>query len=202
MASKASSSASQTQTLSSTSDQRVSLTLAFLKALGMDRHVPQIFDTNGIYSNLFGSFLKVDDIKRGRISCTIAIKPPIAVSPFFHSSFILSCYALFAPTTQIGKKKARACKLLIIQSLNQVLHKMLYILELQHCFCVLQLRKLEPKFSRLCFFIFYEMGMWKLLIICKIYNNFWTNDFIFLSNLTSWCYFQIIMLLLLMQSIN
>ncbi|BAT83784.1 hypothetical protein VIGAN_04100700 [Vigna angularis var. angularis] len=78
MASKASSSASQTQTLSSTSDQRVSLTLAFLKALGMDRHVPQIFDTRGIYSNLFRSFLKVDDIKRGRISCTIAIKSPIA----------------------------------------------------------------------------------------------------------------------------
>ncbi|XP_047162269.1 uncharacterized protein LOC124832176 [Vigna umbellata] len=78
MASKASSSASQTQTLSSTSDQRVSLTLAFLKALGMDRHVPQIFDTRGIYSNLFRSFPKVDDIKRGRISCTIAIKSPIA----------------------------------------------------------------------------------------------------------------------------
>jgi len=122
MASKASSSASQTHALSSISDQRVSLTLAFLKALGMERPLPQIFDTSGIYSNLFRSFLKVNDIKKGRISCTIAIKLPIAVTPFFPSSFILSfihsCYALFAATTQIGKRKARACKLLIIQSSN------------------------------------------------------------------------------------
>ncbi|KAK7374176.1 hypothetical protein VNO80_07602 [Phaseolus coccineus] len=78
MASKASSSASETQTLSSMSDQHVSLTLDYLKTVGIDRAVPRSFDTSGFYSNLFGSFLKVNDIKRGRISCAISVKLPIA----------------------------------------------------------------------------------------------------------------------------
>ncbi|KAK8466359.1 hypothetical protein PHAVU_008G073300 [Phaseolus vulgaris] len=78
MASKASSSASETQTLSSIPDKHVSLTLDYLKTLGMDRAIPRSFDTSGFYSNFFGSFLKVNDIKRGRISCTISVKLPIA----------------------------------------------------------------------------------------------------------------------------
>lgn len=91
MASKASSSASETQTLSSISDQDVSLTLDYLKSLGMDRAIPQSFEPRGLYSNLFGSFIKVNDIKRGRISCTIAVKPPIAVTPFS----LLHLFSLF-----------------------------------------------------------------------------------------------------------
>ncbi|NP_001238241.1 uncharacterized protein LOC100500191 [Glycine max] len=82
MASKASSSASQTQTLSSISDQKefpqhVSMTRTWLNKLGIDKPIPQSCETRGFYSHFFGSFIKLNDIKRGRISCTIAVKPQI-----------------------------------------------------------------------------------------------------------------------------
>ncbi|RDX60143.1 hypothetical protein CR513_61744 [Mucuna pruriens] len=81
MAKKASS-ASQTQTPSSISDQsvpsHVSQTLTFLKNLGKDKPIPKSCNTSGFYSHFFGSFIKVSDIKRGRIFCTIVVKPPIS----------------------------------------------------------------------------------------------------------------------------
>ncbi|KAK7394854.1 hypothetical protein VNO78_15395 [Psophocarpus tetragonolobus] len=80
MAPKASS-ASQIQTLSSVSDpkdpQYVSLTQTFLKRLGIHKPVPRSCEISGFYSNFFGSFLKVNDIRKGQISCTIVVKPQI-----------------------------------------------------------------------------------------------------------------------------
>ncbi|XP_027338665.1 uncharacterized protein LOC113852555 [Abrus precatorius] len=78
MAERASSaSAAETKTVSSTSDH-VSLTHTFLKRMGMDQPIPQSCYTSGFYSNFFGSFIKVDHIKRGRISSTITVKAPIS----------------------------------------------------------------------------------------------------------------------------
>ncbi|TKY65560.1 putative esterase F42H10.6 [Spatholobus suberectus] len=76
------SSAAQTETPSSIPDQmdpqHVSLTLIFLKKMGIDKPIPQSCDTSGFYSHFFGSFIKVNHIKKGRISCIIAVKPPIS----------------------------------------------------------------------------------------------------------------------------
>ncbi|XP_020219283.1 uncharacterized protein LOC109802357 [Cajanus cajan] len=58
--------------------QNVSRTHTFLKSLGMYKPIPQSCETSGFYSHFFGSFIRVNDIKRGRISCTIAVKPSIS----------------------------------------------------------------------------------------------------------------------------
>ncbi|KAL2330415.1 hypothetical protein Fmac_017996 [Flemingia macrophylla] len=58
--------------------QIVSKTHSFLRSLGIDKPIPQICETRGFYYQFFGSFVRVNDVKRGRISCTIAIKSPIS----------------------------------------------------------------------------------------------------------------------------
>lgn len=72
--------------------QLTSETLNFIGKFGMSKPIPQICNnTTGFYSHFFGTFIKVDLIQRGRISCTLSVKPQISVIPF---SFLLSYYAL------------------------------------------------------------------------------------------------------------
>ncbi|KAK7340172.1 hypothetical protein VNO77_20867 [Canavalia gladiata] len=78
MAAKASSVA-KTQTASSNSyPQHVSLTLALFERFGKYKPIPQSCNYSGFYSHFFGSFIKVNQINRGRISSTIAVKPQIS----------------------------------------------------------------------------------------------------------------------------
>ncbi|KAK7256686.1 hypothetical protein RIF29_30142 [Crotalaria pallida] len=71
---------SQTQTPPSFSNKidplHASHTLDFFRKMGMAQPVPQSCNVTGSFSSLFRSFIKVDHIQRGRISCTVAVKPP------------------------------------------------------------------------------------------------------------------------------
>ncbi|XP_061359307.1 uncharacterized protein LOC133303408 [Gastrolobium bilobum] len=73
--------ASQTETLSICSEmepQHVSATLNFINKMGVAKPIPESCNTTGFYSHFIGSFINVDQIQRGRISCTVAVKPPIS----------------------------------------------------------------------------------------------------------------------------
>ncbi|XP_004492674.1 uncharacterized protein [Cicer arietinum] len=59
--------------------QLTSETLNFIGKFGMSKPIPQICNnTTGFYSHFFGTFIKVDLIQRGRISCTLSVKPQIS----------------------------------------------------------------------------------------------------------------------------
>ncbi|XP_061340186.1 uncharacterized protein LOC133286750 [Gastrolobium bilobum] len=57
--------------------QHASETLHFVNTMGAGIPVPENCNTHGFYSLFLRSFIKVDHIQRGRISCTIVAKPPI-----------------------------------------------------------------------------------------------------------------------------
>nr|AFK36508.1 unknown [Lotus japonicus] len=74
----ASSCASPSLKISSELDPRhASETLTFVTRMGGGVSIPQNCNTNGFYDAFIRSFIKVDHIQRGRISCTIIAKPPI-----------------------------------------------------------------------------------------------------------------------------
>nr|AFK37969.1 unknown [Lotus japonicus] len=58
--------------------QHASNTLVHLRKLGMAQPVPESCNTSGFYSHFYESFIKVDHIQRGRISCTVPVKPAIS----------------------------------------------------------------------------------------------------------------------------
>ena len=66
--------------------RHTSQTLYFVSVMGADTPVPDECNTRGFYSTFLRSFITVDHIQRGRISCTIVAKPPLCVTtqrPFF-----------------------------------------------------------------------------------------------------------------------
>lgn len=58
----------------------VSETLHFVKVMGAGVPVPSNCNTHGFFNAFLRSFIKVDQIQRGRISCTVIAKPPLCVS--------------------------------------------------------------------------------------------------------------------------
>ncbi|KAI4328747.1 hypothetical protein L6164_021080 [Bauhinia variegata] len=61
----------------------VTRTLLFLKRVGMIDPLAEGCNSKGFYSQFIRSFLQVDEIQRGRITCNLAVKPPI--TNFFKS---------------------------------------------------------------------------------------------------------------------
>ncbi|KAK7294986.1 hypothetical protein RJT34_17887 [Clitoria ternatea] len=59
-------------------DGCVSLTMSFLRRRGIEEPVPQSCERDDFYFHFFSNFIKVNHVKRGRISCTIAVKPQIS----------------------------------------------------------------------------------------------------------------------------
>ncbi|XP_059651462.1 uncharacterized protein LOC132299046 [Cornus florida] len=55
-----------------------SVVLGFFNNVGVTKHVPERYDSKHFYSNLIGGLLKVHRIERGRISCLLSVKPPVA----------------------------------------------------------------------------------------------------------------------------
>lgn len=55
----------------------VSETLHFVKVMGAGVPVPSNCNTHGFFNAFLRSFIKVDQIQRGRISCTVIAKPPL-----------------------------------------------------------------------------------------------------------------------------
>lgn len=81
----------------SISDQHISsLTLKYFQRSGMSKLVPQsCSNISGFYSHFFANFIKVNLIKRGRISCTVSVKPQISVTPFSPLFFFLIMHNMF-----------------------------------------------------------------------------------------------------------
>lgn len=61
-------------------------TLRIVNAMGAATPIPANCNARGFYDAFLRSFIKVDHIQRGRISCTVVAKPPICVS-LFHFFF-------------------------------------------------------------------------------------------------------------------
>lgn len=59
--------------------RHVSETLLFVRVMGVGDPVPENCNTTGFFNSFLRNFIKVDQIQRGRISCTISAKPPICV---------------------------------------------------------------------------------------------------------------------------
>ncbi|KAJ1392606.1 Thioesterase domain [Sesbania bispinosa] len=57
--------------------QHASETLLFVSLMGGGVPVPENCNTHAFYDRFFRSFIKVDHIQRGKISCTILAKAPI-----------------------------------------------------------------------------------------------------------------------------
>ncbi|KAK7349550.1 hypothetical protein VNO77_07001 [Canavalia gladiata] len=57
--------------------QHASETLSFVKIMGAATPIPDTYNTRGFFDGFIRSFIKVDHIQRGRISCTIIAKPPV-----------------------------------------------------------------------------------------------------------------------------
>ncbi|XP_028770335.1 acyl-coenzyme A thioesterase 13-like [Neltuma alba] len=55
-----------------------SKTLAAFQIWGLNESLPQTSHANGFFSKFIRSFINVDRVERGRIICTISIKPPIS----------------------------------------------------------------------------------------------------------------------------
>lgn len=67
--------------------KHVSETQLFVKLMGIGAPVPENCNTDGFFDSFLRNFIKVDQIQRGRITCTVVAKPPICVtsfSLFFH----------------------------------------------------------------------------------------------------------------------
>ncbi|CAK8560880.1 unnamed protein product [Lathyrus sativus] len=60
--------------------KHVSETLKFAKLMSFGVPVPENCNTNGFFDSFLRNFIKVDQIKPGRISCTVIAKPPICNS--------------------------------------------------------------------------------------------------------------------------
>ncbi|KAK2353824.1 hypothetical protein P8452_74342 [Trifolium repens] len=57
--------------------KHVAETQLFVKLMSIGAPVPENCNTNGYFDSFIRNFIKVDQIQRGRISCTIVAKPPI-----------------------------------------------------------------------------------------------------------------------------
>ncbi|TKY63863.1 putative esterase F42H10.6 [Spatholobus suberectus] len=57
--------------------RHASQTLRFVDVMGAAIPVPRNCHERGFYDGFLRSFIKVDHIQRGRISCTVVAKPPI-----------------------------------------------------------------------------------------------------------------------------
>ncbi|PNX97466.1 esterase F42H10.6 [Trifolium pratense] len=57
--------------------KHVAETQLFVKLMSIGVPVPENCNTNGYFDSFLRNFIKVDQIQRGRISCTIVAKPPI-----------------------------------------------------------------------------------------------------------------------------
>ncbi|KAI9089916.1 hypothetical protein K1719_028886 [Acacia pycnantha] len=86
MAAKPSPVLPQPRTLSSSTGPKVSpeidplnasKTLAALQISGINESLPQTSHANGFFSEFIRSFINVDRVERGRIICTVSVKPPI-----------------------------------------------------------------------------------------------------------------------------
>jgi acyl-coenzyme A thioesterase 13 len=66
--------------------KHVAETQLFVKLMSIGAPVPENCNTNGYFDSFIRNFIKVDQIQRGRISCTIVAKPPICVTETFSSS--------------------------------------------------------------------------------------------------------------------
>jgi hypothetical protein len=60
--------------------KHVAETQLFVKLMSIGAPVPENCNTNGYFDSFIRNFIKVDQIQRGRISCTIVAKPPICVT--------------------------------------------------------------------------------------------------------------------------
>lgn len=62
------------------SAESISMVSGFLKSMGLfNLNFPPKYDTKDSFSELTRSFLKVQHIHRGKISCIVSVKPPIMV---------------------------------------------------------------------------------------------------------------------------
>ncbi|XP_059651464.1 uncharacterized protein LOC132299047 [Cornus florida] len=83
--------------------------LRFFNRVGMSTHVPQRFDTKHFYSDLIGGLLKVQYLERGRISCLLAVKPP--VTNIYHGlhggavAAVAEMVSIACARTVVGKDK-------------------------------------------------------------------------------------------------
>ncbi|CAK8560883.1 unnamed protein product [Lathyrus sativus] len=57
--------------------KHTSETLLFFKLMGIGKPFPENCNTDGFFDSFLRNFIKVDQIKPGRISCTVVAKPPI-----------------------------------------------------------------------------------------------------------------------------
>ncbi|KAG5009241.1 hypothetical protein AAZX31_07G072600 [Glycine max] len=57
--------------------RHASETLHFVDVMGAATPLPGNCNARGFYDAFYRSFIKVDNIQRGRISCTVVAKPPI-----------------------------------------------------------------------------------------------------------------------------
>ncbi|AET02117.1 putative acyl-CoA hydrolase [Medicago truncatula] len=57
--------------------KHVSETQLFVKLMGIGAPVPENCNTDGFFDSFLRNFIKVDQIQRGRITCTVVAKPPI-----------------------------------------------------------------------------------------------------------------------------
>jgi hypothetical protein len=60
--------------------QHVSAVTNFLRNMGVSDPVPDNCNTKDFYSDLVRGFLKPDRVLRGRVTCILTIKPPVAVT--------------------------------------------------------------------------------------------------------------------------
>lgn len=57
--------------------QYVAQVVTFLENVGLTDPVPEFCNANGFFSDFVRQFLKLDDVQRGRIVCSLSVKPPI-----------------------------------------------------------------------------------------------------------------------------
>ena len=60
--------------------QRVLVVTNFLRNMGVSDPVPDNCNTKDFYSDLVRGVLKPDRVLRGRVTCILTIKPPVAVT--------------------------------------------------------------------------------------------------------------------------
>lgn len=117
MAAKPSSTLPQPEKLSSSTPLKISteidpryasMTLASLESVGLTGSIPRISDTDGFFSAFIRSFLNLDRIQRGRLTCSVLVKPPISVISSillrFYLAVNISLYDLFGDSQNIGNK--------------------------------------------------------------------------------------------------
>ncbi|KAE7999811.1 hypothetical protein FH972_004206 [Carpinus fangiana] len=82
--------------------QRVSAVTNFLRNMGVSDPVPDNCNTKDFYSDLVRGFLKPDRVLRGRVTCILTIKPPVAN---FYGSLHGGAVAVAAETVSIACAK-------------------------------------------------------------------------------------------------